>query len=158
MNTTESRRKLPSITVGVQFHRAIRSCRNTTQAPDTPTGRHSRLYRECMEGMISYSNLIVGEWNGSRLIGIARCMTDFHYTCYLSDLVVSKKHQQFSVSKTLQSLVQNQLGPKYKLVLIAAPAANAYYEHVGFTTATASCKFSPFSERSIGDIKTRPCQ
>lgn len=34
--------------------------------------------RQCMEGMISNSNLTVSAWSGSELIGIARSMTDFH--------------------------------------------------------------------------------
>ena len=89
--------------------------------------------RECMEGMISNSNLTVSAWSGGELIGIARSMTDFHYACYLSDLAVSKKHQKSGIGKRLQILTQEQVGPKCKLILIAAPAANQYYEHIGFT-------------------------
>ena len=42
--------------------------------------------RDCMEGMVKNSNLMVTAWNDGKLIGIARSMTDFHYACYLSDL------------------------------------------------------------------------
>lgn len=90
--------------------------------------------RQCMEGMISNSNLIVSAWSGCELIGIARSMTDFHYACYLSDLAVSKKHQNSGIGKQLQILTQEQLGSKCKLILIAAPAAQQYYEHIGFTS------------------------
>ena len=89
--------------------------------------------RECMEGMLLNSNLIVSAWDGGQLVGIARCMTDFHYACYLSDLAVSERHQRAGVGKHLQVLVQQQLGPRCKLILIAAPDANAYYEHLGYT-------------------------
>ena len=34
--------------------------------------------RACMEGMISNSNLTVSAWNGDKLIGISRSVTDFH--------------------------------------------------------------------------------
>jgi len=88
--------------------------------------------RSCMEGMISNSNLTVSAWDGTNLVGISRCMTDFHYACYLSDLAVSKKYQKMGIGKELQRLTQNQLGSKCKLILIAAPTANAYYEHIGF--------------------------
>lgn len=47
--------------------------------------------RECMAGMISNSNLTVSAWDSEKLVGISRCMTDFHYACYLSDLAVSEK-------------------------------------------------------------------
>ena len=50
--------------------------------------------RECMEGMVINSNLMVTAWDGEDLIGIARSMTDFHYACYLSDLAVDKKYQK----------------------------------------------------------------
>lgn len=89
--------------------------------------------RECMEGMVKNSNLMVSAWDGERLIGIARSMTDFHYACYLSDLAVDTAYQRKGIGKKLQEMTQNELGPKCKLILVAAPAAHSYYEHIGFT-------------------------
>lgn len=89
--------------------------------------------RECLSGMISNSNLTVTAWHEGELVGIARSVTDFHYACYLSDLAVHQKFQKQGIGKHLQSLTQEQLGPECKLILIAAPAAHAYYEHIGFT-------------------------
>lgn len=88
--------------------------------------------RECMEGMLTNSNLVVTAWSEGKLIGIARSMTDFHYACYLSDLAVSKQFQKSGIGKKLQATTQEQLGPKCKLILVAAPAANSYYENIGF--------------------------
>lgn len=62
--------------------------------------------RECMEGMISNSNLIVSAWHNGEFVGIARSVTDFHYACYLSDLAVNKEHQQSGIGKQLQILTQ----------------------------------------------------
>ena len=89
--------------------------------------------RQCMEGMISNSNLTVSAWHNGSLVGMARSVTDFHYACYLSDLAVSKEHQKSGIGKQLQVITQEQLGSKCKLILIAAPSANSYYEHIGFT-------------------------
>lgn len=89
--------------------------------------------RHCIEGMLANSNLVVSAWHGDELIGIARSMTDFHYACYLSDLAVHERYQGSGIGKKLQILTQEQLGPKCKLILVAAPAANAYYAHIGFT-------------------------
>lgn len=89
--------------------------------------------RECIEGMVANSNLTVSAWESDRLIGIARSMTDFHYVCYLSDLAVCQTHQKSGIGKKLQIITQSQLGPRCKLILIAAPSANSYYGHVGFT-------------------------
>lgn len=89
--------------------------------------------RACMQGMIANGNLTVTAWHGDNLVGIARSVTDFHYACYLSDLAVAESHQKCGIGKRLQSLTQAQLGPRCKLILIAAPAANTYYGHIGFT-------------------------
>lgn len=87
----------------------------------------------CLGGMLKYSNLIVTAWQTENLIGIARSMTDFHYACYLSDLAVDKKYHKLGIGKKLQSITQEQLGPKCKIILVAAPDANEYYEHIGYT-------------------------
>lgn len=89
--------------------------------------------RECMEGMVTNANLTVTAWDGDQLVGVARSVTDFHYACYLSDLAVSRTHQRHGIGKQLQVLTQNELGPQCKLILLAAPDANAYYEHIGFS-------------------------
>ena len=89
--------------------------------------------QECIVVMISNSNLIVSAWHEEKLIGISRCVTDFHYCCYLSDLAVDEKYQNQGIGKELQVRTQNQLGPKCKLILIAAPAANSYYQKIGFS-------------------------
>jgi len=88
---------------------------------------------ECMQGMIDNSNLIVTAWHGDNLVGIARCVTDFHFCCYLSDLAVNESYQKLGIGKQLQIKTQEQLGPKCMLLLLAAPAAKLYYAHIGFT-------------------------
>ncbi len=88
--------------------------------------------RECMEGMVKNSNLMISAWEGEKLIGIARSVTDFHYACYLSDLAVDKNYQKSGIGKKLQVITQKQLGSKCKLILVAALSATSYYEHIGF--------------------------
>ena len=88
--------------------------------------------RACMEGAIENSNLTVTAWHGNALVGIARSITDFHYACYLSDLAVHKSYQKSGIGKRLQMITQDRLGPRCKLILIAAPAANEYYQHLGY--------------------------
>lgn len=88
---------------------------------------------ECIAGMIANSNLTVTAWESDELVGIARSITDFHYACYVSDLAVCQSSQQRGIGGTLLAITQEQLGPRCTLILIAAPAANTYYEHIGFT-------------------------
>ena len=65
---------------------------------------------ECMEGMVNNSNVLVTAWDGDKLVGVARSMTDFHYACYLSDLAVDRDYQRQGIGKQLQMLTQQQLG------------------------------------------------
>jgi len=88
---------------------------------------------DCINGMINNSNLVVSAWDNNKLIGIARSVTDFHYACYLSDLAVDKQYQKMGIGKQMQIITQDQLGPECNLILIAAPAANEYYKHIGFS-------------------------
>ncbi|MCU7935700.1 MAG: GNAT family N-acetyltransferase [Candidatus Thiodiazotropha sp. (ex Dulcina madagascariensis)] len=89
--------------------------------------------RRCMEGMVENSNLMITAWDGNKLVGVARSMTDYHYACYLSDLAVHKSYQKQGIGKKLQVITQKQLGEKCSLILVAAPLANSYYGHIGFT-------------------------
>ena len=88
--------------------------------------------KSCMEGMLKNSNLMLTAWCGDQLVGLARSVTDFHYSCYLSDLAVSREFQKHGIGKELQRLTQLQLGPKCKLILLAAPLANDYYAPLGY--------------------------
>ena len=88
---------------------------------------------QCIDGMLKNSNLLVTAWDENKLVGVARSVTDFHYACYLSDLAVLETYQNLGIGKQLQILSQQQLGPKCKLILLAAPAANEYYNKIGFT-------------------------
>ncbi|MFO6424735.1 GNAT family N-acetyltransferase [Motilimonas sp. KMU-193] len=87
----------------------------------------------CMQGMLNNSNLIVTAWQDSKLVAIARCITDFHYCCYLSDLAVDERYQRLGIGKQLQQQVLAQLEPTCKLLLVAAPAAKDYYPQLGYS-------------------------
>jgi GNAT superfamily N-acetyltransferase len=110
---------------------------------------------DCMAGMIKNSNLTVTAWDSSKLVGIARCVTDFHYACYLSDLAVAESHQKQGIGKHLQHLTQQQLGPLCKLILLAAPAARRYYGHIGFTH-NEHCWILDRDTRLIGEPDKQP--
>jgi GNAT superfamily N-acetyltransferase len=99
--------------------------------------------RECIEGMVNNANLLVTAWDGARLIGVARSVTDFHYACYLSDLAVDVAYQRAGVGRALIAWTQKQLGPRCKIRLIAAPAAADYYAKVGFVQSTRCWELNP---------------
>lgn len=88
--------------------------------------------QNCIKAMLKHSNLLCTAWDDSKLVGVARSITDLEYCCYLSDLAVDKEYQRIGVGKGLIRLTQSRLGDKAKIILLAAPDAEAYYGHIGF--------------------------
>jgi GNAT superfamily N-acetyltransferase len=84
------------------------------------------------ELMLKNANLIVTAWDDDKLIGISRSLTDFAYVAYLADLAVDEQYQRIGIGKQLIEETKARLGPECMIVLLAAPKANAYYEHLGF--------------------------
>lgn len=89
--------------------------------------------RDIFAGMLQHANLIVTAWDGDLLVGIARTMTDFGYVGYLADLAVRQSHQRMGIGVELIEKTREKMGPRSKLVLLAAPKAAEYYPKVGFT-------------------------
>jgi len=88
--------------------------------------------KERIAKMYANSNLIVTAWDVSKLVGISRSLTDFCYSCYLSDLAVRKEYQKHGIGKKLIALTKEKIGEHTMLLLLAAPAAMDYYPKVGF--------------------------
>lgn len=87
---------------------------------------------QTFESMLKHANLTITAWDGEQLIGISRSLTDFSYVAYLADLAVDQKYQRQGVGKKLVDETKIRLGPDCMIVLLAAPKANDYYEHIGF--------------------------
>ena len=88
--------------------------------------------KSAFEAMLKNANLTITAWDGNKLIGIARTLTDFDYVAYLADLAVDQEYQRAGIGKRLIAETQSHLGPDCMIVLLAAPKANDYYEHIGF--------------------------
>jgi len=88
--------------------------------------------RERMRLMLQNANLVITAWDGDLLVGISRSLTDFTYATYLSDLAVRLSYQRAGIGKELMRRTQ-AAAPKAMVILLAAPAAEKYYPHVGFT-------------------------
>lgn len=88
--------------------------------------------RERMAAMLRHANLVVTAWDGEVLVGISRALTDFVYVTYLSDIAVRVSHQRHGIGKELIRQTQ-AAASRAHVVLLAAPAAEKYYPHVGFT-------------------------
>lgn len=88
--------------------------------------------RKCIQAMLQHANLLCTAWDGEKLVGVARSVTDFEYCCYLSDLAVDEKYQKKGVGKELIRQTKSKLGEKAKVILLSAPKAETYYSKIGF--------------------------
>lgn len=87
---------------------------------------------DIFEGMLRNANLVVTAWDASRLVGIARTLTDFTYVAYLADLAVDAAYQNRGIGRQLVEETRRRLKPECMIVLLAAPKANEYYPKLGF--------------------------
>jgi len=86
----------------------------------------------CLQAMLRHANLLCTAWDDEKLVGIARSVTDFEHCCYLSDLAVDSSYQRKGIGRELVRLTQSRLGPRAKIILLAAPQAETYYPRIGF--------------------------
>jgi GNAT superfamily N-acetyltransferase len=87
---------------------------------------------KCIKAMLKHANLLCTAWDGGKLIGVARSVTDFEYCCYLSDLAVDEAYQKKGIGRELIRLTRSKLGSRAAIILLAAPKADGYYPRIGF--------------------------
>jgi len=98
----------------------------STLSERRPVGDLERLDR-----MLRHADIIVTARDGDRLVGISRAITDFAYCCYLSDLAVDIAYQRQGIGKRLIDETRKRAGECATLILLSAPAAEAYYPKIG---------------------------
>lgn len=88
--------------------------------------------------MLQHANLLCTAWDGDKLVGVARSLTDFSYCCYLSDLAIDAGYQHQGIGKELIRRTQSRLHPRANLILLAAPKAVDYYPKIGFNAHSSA--------------------
>ena len=82
--------------------------------------------------MLAAATLVVSAWDGNRMVGVARSLTDFSYACYLSDLAVDGEYQKQGIGRGLIEHTREEIGPEVLLLLVPLPSAMEYYPRLGF--------------------------
>lgn len=94
-----------------------------------PTDDKARITK-----MYDNANLVVTAWEGDKLVGIARSLSDFSHCCYLADLAVSKDYQHKGIGKELVAATKEAIGEESMLLLLSAHTALEYYPKIGMET------------------------
>lgn len=82
--------------------------------------------------MLNNADILISAWEGKKLVGVARSISDFGYCTCLSDLAVHKGFQNKGIGKELINKTRMLIDKDSNLFLISAPNANEYYPHIGF--------------------------
>jgi ribosomal protein S18 acetylase RimI-like enzyme len=85
--------------------------------------------------MFANANLVISAWDGPRLVGVCRALTDFSYCCYLSDLAVDIAYQNQGIGRELIRRTHSLVGDEVSLILLSASGAMSYYPKVGLELA-----------------------
>ena len=85
-----------------------------------------------MVEMYAHSDLVVSAWDGEKLVGVSRCITDWVWCCYLADLAIATNYKGAGIGRKLVEVTKEKLGPKVMIVLLSVPDAMEYYPKIGF--------------------------
>jgi predicted N-acetyltransferase YhbS len=88
---------------------------------------------ERIQKMFDNSNLVVTAWDNDKLVGVSRCITDWVWCCYLSDLAVDPGYKKSGIGKRLVELTKETLGEQSMILLLSVPTAMEYYPKIGFS-------------------------
>lgn len=86
-----------------------------------------------MQKMVEKASIMITAWDDDLLVGIARSISDFAHWTYLADLAVHQEYQHKGIGKKLIKYTRDVTGEDVNMILIAAPVAQDYYGHIGFT-------------------------
>jgi len=83
-----------------------------------------------LDRMLRQANLIVAARIAGTLVGVSRALTDFAYCCYLADLAVAEDAKGRGIGQRLIAETRRLAGPKTMCLLLAAPGAESFYDHI----------------------------
>ncbi len=82
--------------------------------------------------MIIHAKLTISAWDGNKLIGIARCLTDFSFCCMLADLAVQKEYQNKGIGTRLLELAIQEAEEGAIMLVLASGSSKDFLLKKGF--------------------------
>jgi GNAT superfamily N-acetyltransferase len=77
----------------------------------------------------------VGAWDGDRLVGFARALSDGHFAAYVEDVMVHEEYRGRGLGDRIMARLLREIGGAGQVSLFCAPMVTRFYEGHGFRTA-----------------------
>ena len=84
--------------------------------------------------MLAHADLIVTarlDTPDRPLVGVARCISDFSWCCYVSEIAVAESAQGLGIGESLLTEMRRRLGPRVSVILASMPESVGFYERIG---------------------------
>ena len=82
--------------------------------------------------MFDHADLAVGAYDGSRLIGYVRPLSDRARAYSLADLAATETHQSQGLGGAMVDRIKAENADPLSLIPLSASAAMTYYSYIGF--------------------------
>ncbi|WP_125544776.1 GNAT family N-acetyltransferase [Levilactobacillus lindianensis] len=86
-----------------------------------------------LQGMLDHADFLYTAWDGDKVVGYVRGLTDYADVIYIADLAVDADYRHQGIARHLLGMVQDQLGQTLHTVLLASLYAKDFYAKIGFT-------------------------
>lgn len=83
-------------------------------------------------GYVLANHAAVGAWDGERLIGFARAVSDGRFRAYIEDVLVLEEYRRQGIGAELLSVVLDTVRDIHVITLFCQPRLSAYYTSLGF--------------------------
>ena len=84
-----------------------------------------------MAAMLANATHVLTAWDGGRLVGIARSLSDSGFACLLSDLAVDPEYAGQGIGKELVTRTKAAVGPRVTVYLLATPETEGFCREIG---------------------------
>ncbi|MBM4132672.1 MAG: GNAT family N-acetyltransferase [Nitrospira sp.] len=84
--------------------------------------------------MLAHSDLVLSVWDGSKLVGFGRVLTDYVYRASIWDVIVDKDYQGQDIgTQIMQRILSHPSLKRVELFWLCTRDKQAFYEKLGFS-------------------------
>ncbi len=85
--------------------------------------------------MLAHTDLVVSAWDGPRLVGFGRVLTDYVYRASIWDVIVDKEYQGQDIgTKIMQRILHHPDLKRVELFWLCTRDKQSFYEKLGFSS------------------------